>query len=239
MSQYITPGTAFPNYYQFPEFLLRAPISQTAKLAYMILYDRARLSKKNDWVAGGKVYSVYPIREMAETLGRSESTVKSAFNELRSHGLLISKDGGFSKANYLYVLVPDIGQISNWMEKKSVVRTENDTHSGQLSAPTAVGIPAPIKVKETNNMNQHNGVIQRVPFGRYENIYLSQAEYDRLKRDFPYRADSLIEEMSAYCEANGKKYQNYDAALRSWAAKEKQKPNSGFEDYSFEKGQSY
>lgn len=71
MNDYIRPGTQFPKYFQFPEFLLRAPISQTAKLAYMVLYDRARLSMKNDWVADGKIYTVYPIADLAETLGKS------------------------------------------------------------------------------------------------------------------------------------------------------------------------
>lgn len=89
MSDYIRLGTQFPKYYQFPEFLLRAPISQTAKLAYMVLYDRARLSLKNEWVADGKIYTVFPIAELAETLGKSQSTVKSVLNELDEAGLLI------------------------------------------------------------------------------------------------------------------------------------------------------
>lgn len=32
--------------------------------------------------------------------------------------------------------------------------------------------------------------------------------------------DGLIEEMSAYCAANCKAYQNCEAALRSWAEKD-------------------
>lgn len=75
MSDYIRPGTQFPKYFQFPDFLIRAPISQTAKLTYMVLYDRARLSLKNDWVADGKINTVFPIAELAETLGKSQPTV--------------------------------------------------------------------------------------------------------------------------------------------------------------------
>lgn len=36
--------------------------------------------------------------------------------------------------------------------------------------------------------------------------------------------DALIEAMSSYLAATGKKYRNYDAALRSWAARDKGKP---------------
>ena len=93
-------------------------------------------------------------------------------------------------------------------------------------------------------MNQVNRVNQRSAFGFYENIYLFQEEYERLKADFPGRIDGLIEEMSAYCKANGKKYQNYEAALRSWAKREKSTGNTvgakpGFPDYSCEEGESF
>lgn len=75
MSDYIRPGTQFPKYYQFPEFLIRAPISQAAKLAYMVLYDRARLSLKNDWMRLAALISrlrlpmlvSMPLRSSAQT----------------------------------------------------------------------------------------------------------------------------------------------------------------------------
>ena len=38
------------QYFQFPKFLLKLRISQTAKFLYMILYDRARISRKNSWI---------------------------------------------------------------------------------------------------------------------------------------------------------------------------------------------
>ena len=47
---YLSPDTPVLQYFQFPEFLLDSSVSQTAKLLYMILYDRARLSQKNKWV---------------------------------------------------------------------------------------------------------------------------------------------------------------------------------------------
>ena len=161
MSDYIKPGTQFPKYYQFPEFLLRAPISQTAKLAYMVLYDRARLSLKNDWIADGKIYTVYPIAELAETLGKSQSTVKSVLNELDEAGLLIRKFGGFSKANILYVLVPSIGQFSDEVPLLHSRGRKMSPHEGGVSELTGDGNSASNKVIETNNGSKNNGVIQR------------------------------------------------------------------------------
>lgn len=34
------------QYYQFPKFLLELPLSQNARIIYMLLYDRARISRK-------------------------------------------------------------------------------------------------------------------------------------------------------------------------------------------------
>lgn len=240
MNDYIRPGTQFPKYFQFPEFLLRAPISQTAKLAYMVLYDRARLSMKNDWVTDGKIYTVYPIADLAETLGKSESTIKSVLNELDNIGLLIRKSGGFSKANILYVLVPSIGQFSDEVSKLHIKERKKKPYKGKLSEPTEDDFPAPNKVMETNNKNQRMGVIQRAAFGRYKNIFLSQEEYEQLCQDYPGRMERMIEEMSSYLAANGKAYQNCEAALRSWAAKDnKANPMSGFQDYTCEEGESF
>lgn len=239
MSDYIKPGTQFPKYYQFPEFLLRAPISQTAKLAYMVLYDRARLLLKNDWVADGKIYTVFPIAELAETLGKSQSTVKSVLNELDEAGLLIRKSGGFSKANILYVLVPSIWQFPDEVPLLHSRGRKKSPHEGDVSELTRGRISAPIKVIETNNGSKNNGVIQRTGLGRYKNIYLSQNEYDQLCRDYPGRMDGLIEEISAYCAANGKAYQNCEVALRSWGEKDAKQTKSGFEDYSCKEGESF
>lgn len=77
------------------------------------------------------------------------------------------------------------------------------------------------KVIESSNHNQNSEVLS---FGRYKNIFLTRADYENLKKDFPGRIDSLIESMSSYLETTGKKYRNCDAALRSWASRNTGKP---------------
>lgn len=97
---------------------------------------------------------------MAAALGESESTVKDVFNELRSAGLLKSEDGGFSKPNNLFVLIPDSGRISQWLGKTSPIGREKDTDNSLVSVPTEDRLSAPNKVIDTNNMNQVNRVNQ-------------------------------------------------------------------------------
>ena len=197
---------------------------------------------KNDWIAYGKIYTVFPIAELAKTLGKSQSTVKSVLNELDEAGLLIRKSRGFSKANILYVLIHSIGQFPDEVQLLHSRGRKKSPHEDDVSELTRDRISAPNKVIETNNGSKNNGVIQRTGYGRYKNIYLSQGEYDQLCMDYPVRMDGLIEEMSAYCASNGKAYQNCEAALRSWDekdAKQSKPAKSGFEDYSCKEGESF
>ena len=44
------------------------------------------------------------------------------------------------------------------------------------------------------------------PFGRYQNVLLSESEYAELKGEYPDRLERLIEEMSEYIAASGNDY---------------------------------
>ena len=61
------------QYFQFPKFLLKLRISQTAKFLYMILYDRARISRKNSWI--DKYGNVAPSKE-------NEKYKRNKYNEV-------------------------------------------------------------------------------------------------------------------------------------------------------------
>ena len=49
MTQFLTQDGPIPPYMAFPRFLLdKDGLNETAKILYTILFDRARLSQKND-----------------------------------------------------------------------------------------------------------------------------------------------------------------------------------------------
>lgn len=48
MTDFLTADTSLPSYMMFPRFLLDMEINETAKMLYMVLLDRARLSQKNE-----------------------------------------------------------------------------------------------------------------------------------------------------------------------------------------------
>ena len=146
-------------YYQFPKFLLELPLSQNAKILYMLLYDRARISQKNHWLnEDGYVYFVFPITEISLKWGKCCTSVKAAMKELDEYGLLIRSSGGFSKLNHLYMRIPCIELISEPDVKQT---DENKTSIGMKSCPSfsretassMVGNVPPSKVKEKYNFS--------------------------------------------------------------------------------------
>ena len=84
----------------------------------------------------------------------------------------------------------------------------------------------------------NNGSEWEAAYGRYNNVYLFEQEYAELQAEYPDRLERLIEEMSHYLAANGKTYQNYTAALRRWADKDRKGAASGLPDYSYKEGES-
>ena len=61
-------NTNLPSYMMFPRFLLDMEINETAKMLYIILLDRARLSQKNEgWSdIDGHVFIYFTIEALAE-----------------------------------------------------------------------------------------------------------------------------------------------------------------------------
>lgn len=105
--------TRLPPYLPYPRFLLQADLTQTAKLLYALLLDRATLSQSNGWLdESGRIYLVFPIEKIAAALDRSTMTVKTALSELEDAGLIERRRSGFSKPNRIYVKLPPEGQKS-------------------------------------------------------------------------------------------------------------------------------
>ena len=83
--EYMKESEQMLQYFQFPKFLLKLRISQNAKFLYMILYDRARISRKNSWIDKyGNVYLIFPIEELSVQIDKCKSSVKTALKEFRT-----------------------------------------------------------------------------------------------------------------------------------------------------------
>ena len=83
----------------------------TAKLLYALLLDRATLSRKNNWTdEQGRIYVVYPIPKLAQTLGCSFSSITRSLTELTNAGLIERTRSGFSKPSRIFLKIPHTAQ---------------------------------------------------------------------------------------------------------------------------------
>ena len=161
--QNIKLRSALPAYYQFPEFLLHLELSQTEKILYMILYDRARLSKQNGWTDdAGNVYIIFPVKEMAAVSGRSLSAIKVALCSLENANLISRVSGGFSKPNHIYVKIPKADQ-AHGVTKRAFIKPEGSTYDSQGTNHMKDRFLAPNKVIETSNKNKDTGIRMEYP----------------------------------------------------------------------------
>ena len=101
MTDFLTADTNLPSYMMFPRFLLDMEINETAKMLYIILLDRARLSQKNEgWSdIDGHVFIYFTIEALAEVLHKSQMTVKTALAVLEKQELIFRKRQGPGQPN--------------------------------------------------------------------------------------------------------------------------------------------
>ncbi|MCD8003613.1 MAG: replication initiator protein A [Clostridia bacterium] len=253
MTKYLTSETQIPPYLAFPKFLLETNISETAKLLYMLLLDRARLSMKNDgWTDEvGHVFVTFTISDMADVLHRGEMTVKNSLRSLEGNSLIERRHRGLGIPNQIYVKIPS-DKVSETNGKPPVLGTENCPHGRQKAVPSedkklssrrTENCPSEGQKtvlmgdrKLSGNKNNKSNTdlvkgesnISPSPYGRYQNVFLTDSELSELKQDIP-EWNGYIEKLSSYMKSNGKKYQNHAATIRSWALRDAPAPRSSYE----------
>lgn len=98
-----------PTYLMYPRFLLETSLNDTARLVYLLLLDRARMSMANPgWEdEKGRIFVFYPIEDLAADTHRSQTVVKKAMAQLQQQGLIRRQRQGVGKANKIFVCIPD------------------------------------------------------------------------------------------------------------------------------------
>ena len=207
MTQFLTSETSLPSFLAYPKFLLEMTgLSETAKVVYILLLDRAKISQKHDgWAdAQGQIYIYYPIKDLAETIHKSEMSVKTALFALEKHQLILRKRQGVGNANRIYVKLPVDRNLS-------AKQTESCPSDGKKTVCHMERKLSGSKIKEKNNL------VKRMSntYGKFQNVFLSDDDIAFLQRTVPpYR--EYIERLSAYMQSSGKCYADHAATIRSW-----------------------
>ena len=97
------------SFYRIPKILFSQDkfwnVSTDAKLLYGILLDRMNLSARNGWLdEAGRVYIIFTIEEIKESLGCAEKKAVKLLDELEKKAELIERKWqGLGKPNLIYV----------------------------------------------------------------------------------------------------------------------------------------
>ena len=186
-------------YLPYPRFLLEADLTQTAKVLYAALLDRANLSRANGWTdEDGNIFVVFPLSKLADWVDKGPSTVKNVLNELETAGLIERRRCGNGLPNRIYVKQPDSQDIDRLMDKKLAIRQpENWPSDSQKTGCQIARKLAPNNIRSSNLKNNLSGVSESARArGRYGNVFLTEAEVAELQADFPTVWQEYIERLS-------------------------------------------
>lgn len=97
-----------------------------------------------------------------------------------------------------------------------------------------------IEIEKERERESDTGQPARAAYGRYENVYLTQAELDGLKADLPDQWSYYVDRLSCHIASSGKKYRNHAATIYKWAQEDaaRKAPEKGIPDYSYKEGES-
>jgi hypothetical protein len=99
------------QFYQMPRFLDTSDfleLSIHAKMLYVYLLDRLKLSLSSNWFdeENGQVYMYYKREEMQKVLKLTAKIVKKVVDELKSHCLMFEKTQGINLPNRIFLYAP-------------------------------------------------------------------------------------------------------------------------------------
>ena len=192
----------------FPKFLLeRTSLSETAKIVYMILLNRAKLSQKNDgWTdERGHIFIYYPIKDIAAAIHKSEMSVKTALSALEKDKLIDRQHQSVGRANRIFVKIP--------VERKPTLRRTEKCLCGGKKAVCQEErkLSGSNKEKSNNELEKR----KRKAYGKYQNVFLSENELALLLQTIPTYQE-YIERLSEYMYSKGKHYANHASTIQKW-----------------------
>lgn len=190
------------SFYRIPKIMFSQDkfwnVSTDAKLLYGILLDRMNLSARNGWLdEAGRVYIIFTIEEIKESLGCAEKKAVKLLDELEKKAELIErKRQGLGKPNLIYVK----NFISESVERQ-FLNCQNDNSATFQNTiqdlSKAQGNNTDIKntdLSDTNsifpseNCGKENG---NEEYQQYYQYFYEQLGIEYLQQDYPYDVDRL------------------------------------------------
>ena len=166
------------SYFRIPKALFQdrrfRQLSTDARTLYGILLDRMSLSAKNGWLdEQGRVYIIYTVREVQESLCCAEHKAVKLFRELEQLDLIERKRRGLGRPSLIYVK-----DFSSGLPKAQV---QNCPNSNSCAAESAILVqPKPQANKTDKNKTERNDPDPIYSGGIREQLEDSQSHYLQL-----------------------------------------------------------
>ena len=142
------------SYFRIPKALFQdsrfRQLSTDARTLYGILLDRMSLSAKNNWLdEQGRVYIIYTVREVQESLCCAEHKAVKLFRELEDIALCVRKRRGLGRPSLIYV--------TDFSSGLPTVQVQKCPNSNSCAAENAVQVqPKPQSNKTDKNKTERN-----------------------------------------------------------------------------------
>ena len=104
-----TDASPMPRYMIYPAALLGMKLNATETGLYLLLLDRSRLSAMNEGRRDGqgRIWCVFPVRNLAARLSCSATNVKNGLRSLEARGLITRQKTGLGRADRIFVRLPE------------------------------------------------------------------------------------------------------------------------------------
>lgn len=195
------------------------------------------LSLPDDWK-----YSVNGLTAISK---EGRDAILTTLQELEAAGYVYrcqkrEENGRMGCADYFIYETPE--ENLQWGKPQSEKpTTEKSTAESSISKVPPTGNTGQLNTDLLNTERTKYEMKKelRHRYGRYQNVLLSDEEFEKLKTEFPVDYQQRIERLSEYMGSTGKSYKNHLITIRCWAKRDTAKKTGYSHDaYRFEEGES-
>ncbi|WP_337616317.1 phage replisome organizer N-terminal domain-containing protein [Dialister invisus] len=184
------------------------------------------------------------IKELSLMLDETEDDIALTLHYLERVGLLevVTED------EYFLTELPNlIGTETDWAAKKRRYREQRKLLSDRTMSSTCLPDVRQEVEKDIDIELEKDGEMEKdnVPInfhGEYQNVRLSDEEYQKLKDKLQNHTDIMIEKLSRYIKSSGKDYQDHYVTILNWYEQDKDKlskkgKNKSYTTQDYDKGE--
>ncbi len=177
--------------------------------------------------------------EIALALDEDAENVKLTLAFLQRHGLIeIGDDDEYQLTEVPTIIGSETAsamRVREHRERKKLQCNTTETGCNNLKQICSVEREKEIEIERDKEIEGEGDTPAPAAYGRFCNVFLSDAEINGLKSELPDKWEYYIDRLSVHIASSGKQYRNHAATIYKWAQEDagKTTPKKGMPDYSY------